>query len=139
MAFQGFDELASGNDKNPFVFRARFVNQIYVCFLYLRPSFFDLLRAEVPQGSTTAKCCEFLVSHPLRAFRDAVAHGEWRYTRDFSALDYWADDEPESTGPLVRHRVSNQEFNFWTILARCTTYVSFTTLRGHDRMARSKP
>jgi len=32
----------------------------------------------------------YLTDDPVRAFRSVVAHGNWQYAPDFSALAYWA-------------------------------------------------
>jgi hypothetical protein len=128
MAFQGFDELTIGVEQNPIVCRARIVNQLYFSFIYIRESYFNLLKNELAVDSATRKCSAFLTANPVQAFRKAIAQGEWRYTGDFSGLEYWARDDAEPAGSLVRFQVSNQDYNFWMILARCTTYASFMCL-----------
>ncbi len=88
-AFQGWmDRVHATSEPNPFAVRAQVVYQNYVCFVYLKEACFDALRRELPTGSTAKRCCKYLTDDPVRAFRNAVAHGNWRYLTDFSGLEY---------------------------------------------------
>jgi hypothetical protein len=113
---------------HPVVVRAQVVCQNYICFVYLGESCFNVLKKELPPGSAAKKCCRFLTDNPIRAFRNAVAHANWRYLPDFTGLEYWARKGAEPTEPMVRFEVSQQALSFWQALARCTAYASFLTL-----------
>jgi len=129
VAFQGWMDLVHAAAKpHPVVVRAQVVYQNYICFVYLGESCFNILKEELPSGSTAKKCCKFLTDNPVRAFRNAVAHANWRYLPDFSGLEYWARKGAESTESMVRFEVSQQDLLFWQALARCTAYASFLTL-----------
>jgi hypothetical protein len=129
MAFQGWmDHVHHMNRPHPVVVRAQVVYQNYICFVYLEESCFSVLRKELPSGSTAKKCCAFLTDNPVRAFRNAVAHANWRYLPDFSGLEYWARKGKEPTDPMVRFEVLQQDLSFWQTLARCTAYASFLTI-----------
>jgi hypothetical protein len=149
-AFQGFMDLLRGSGPHPVVTRAQVAYQNYICFVYLGESCFNVLKKELPSGSAGKKCCRFLWDNPVRAFRNAVAHSNWRYLPDFSGLEYWARKgsdaktvracprcnqefetplkEPEPIGPMVRFEVLQQDLSFWQALARCTGYASFLSL-----------
>jgi len=118
VAFQGWMDLVHvTTEPHPVVVRAQVVYQNYICFVYLGESCFNVLKKELPSGSTTKKCCRFLTDNPVRAFRNAVAHANWRYLPDFSGLEYWARKGAEPTEPMVRFEVSQQDLSFWQVLA----------------------
>ncbi len=118
VAFQGWMDLIQANEPQPVVVRAQVVYQNYICFVYLRESCFTVLRRELPAGSTGKKCCKFLTENPVRAFRNAVAHANWRYLPDFSGLEYWARKGADPTEPMSRFEVLQQDLDFWQALAR---------------------
>lgn len=129
VAFQGWMDLVHATtEPHPVVVRAQVVYQNYICFVYLGESCFNVLKKELPSASTAKKCCRFLTDNPVRAFRNAVAHANWRYLPGFSGLEYWARKGAEPTGTMVRFEVSQQDLSFWQALARCTAYASFLTL-----------
>jgi hypothetical protein len=129
VAFQGWMDLVHAqSEPHPVVIRAQVVYQNYICFVYLGDACFNVLKKELPLGSTAKKCCKFLTDNPVRAFRNAVAHANWRYLPDFSGLEYWARMGAEPTEPMERFEVSQQDLSFWQALARCTAYASFLTL-----------
>jgi len=128
-AFQGWMDLVrTANKPHPVVVRAQVVYVNYICFVYLAESCFNVLKKELPSGSTAKKCCKFLTDNPVRAFRNADSHANWRYLPDFSGLEYWARKGAEPTEPVVRFEVLQQDLSFWQALARCTAYASFLTL-----------
>jgi len=129
VAFQGLMDLVHAmRQPPPVVVRAQAIYQNYICFVYLGESCFKILKKELPSGSTAKKCCKFLTNNPVRAFRNAVAHANWRYLPDFSGLEYWARKGEDRTEPMSRFEVSQQDLSFWQALARCTAYASFLTL-----------
>jgi hypothetical protein len=129
VAFQGWMDLVHATpEPHPVIVRAQVVYQNYISFVYLGESCFNVLKSELPSRSTAKKCCKFLTDNPVRAFRNALAHANWRYLADFSGLEYWARKGAEPTEPIVRFEVSQQDLSFWQALARCTAYASFLTL-----------
>ncbi len=125
-AFQAFMDQVSGNQLNPAFVRAQVITQNYVCFVYLGESCFKVLQKHTPSGSTTRKCCRFLTDNPVRAFRNAIAHANWRYNEDFTGLNFWARKGSDTNEPVVSFQVSQLELGFWQALARCVSYVAFT-------------
>lgn len=130
-AFQRWMDFSSFA-KEPEEVRAQVIVQNYVCFLYLGDSCFRRLSAALPAGSITKRVCDFLTSGPVRAFRNAIAHGKWRYNETFSGLVYWDWDNPKSR-TNVRWQVNQVDLDFWQKLARCTAYVFYQTSIEQDR------
>jgi hypothetical protein len=132
-AFQRWMDLVDAMcDPDPGVVRAQVVYQNYICFVYLGESCFKILKKELPPESTAKKCCKFLTDNPVRAFRNAVVHANWRYSTDFSGLEYWARKGDDALEPMVQFNVSQHDLSFWQSLARCTAYASFITLDDHQ-------
>jgi hypothetical protein len=130
-AFQGWADIANNLSKNPFITRAQIIVQNYICFVYLNDSCFKNLKKYVQNGSVTKKCCNFLINNPVRAFRNAIAHSNWKYSDDFSEIIFYAKKGHSDADPIIELRVSNVDLNFWQFLARCTAYTAFLTLT-HD-------
>jgi hypothetical protein len=126
VAFQGFMDLVGSVPSHPSVVRAQVITQNYLCFVYLGDSCFKVLQKHTPSGSTTRKCCRFLSDNPIRAFRNALAHANWRYNEDFSGLHFWARKGSDPNEPLSDFEVSQLELAFWQALARCVSYVAFS-------------
>ena len=126
-AFQGWMELA-GNIKNPFVTRAQVITQNYICFVYLPEACFSVLRSHAPTQSAAKKCSTYLTDNPVRAFRNAIAHSNWRYRDDFNGLIYWARKGEEKDKPLTRFEVDSNTLSFWQSLSRCAAYAIYQNL-----------
>ena len=109
VGFQGFMDHVRELGGLPVVVRAQVVYQNYICFFYLNDSCFNVLKKELPSGSTAKKCCRFLTDNPVRAFRNAVAHANWRYLPDFSGLEFWARKGAELNEPMMRFEVSQND------------------------------
>jgi hypothetical protein len=129
-AFQAFMGLAGSVPPHPSIVRAQVINQNYICFVYLGDSCFRVLQKNVPSGSTTWRCCRFLTDNPIRTFRNALAHANWRYNEDFNGLRFWARKGSDPNEPLDVFEVSQLDLDFWQALARCVAYVAFTYAKG---------
>lgn len=129
-AFQNFMESVhiSRLDQSPQFVRAQILTQNYICFVYLSDSCFNELRKGSEAGTTLRKCAQYLTDNPIRAFRNAIAHSNWTYTKDHSALVYWARKGAGRDEPLIEHTVSNETLAFWQALSRCTAYAAFSNL-----------
>jgi hypothetical protein len=112
----------------PEMVRAQVIAQNYVCFVYLGEAWFKALREIMPPGTVTRKLCQFLTDNPVRAFRNALAHGNWRYAGDYGSLIYWARKGSELSEPLVEFSVEAVDLDFWQSAARCTAYSSFLSM-----------
>ncbi len=127
-AFQAFMDEIRANGSSPATTRAQVIVQNYVCFVYLGESCFRVLRKNSPTGSTLNLCCRFLTDNPVRAFRNAIAHGNWDYNSDFDGLVFWARKGENPNENLSEFNVSQNELEFWQSLARCTAYAAYMTL-----------
>ena len=127
-AFQRWMDFARSIHNEPFITRAQVVVQNYVCFVYLGDAWFRKLRQCIPSGTVTKKCCCFLTDNPVRAFRNAVAHANWKYKPDFSGLEFWARKGSNPEEPMARFEVSQPDLSFWQALARCTAYVTYLAI-----------
>jgi len=128
-AFQNWMDYAKKIKDNPALIRAQVITQIYICFVYLGESWFKVIRKESPIDSTTKKCCKYLTENPVRAFRNAIAHANWRYKSDFSGMEYWARKGNDPGEPLSYFEVADNDLAFWQMLSRCTAYASILSLK----------
>jgi hypothetical protein len=127
VAFQTFLESTASTAEPPTV-RAQVVVTNYICFVYLGESCFKALRNEFPIGSAGRACCRFLTDNPVRAFRNAIAHGNWRYKTDFSGLEFWARKGDRLDEPLASYEVTQHDLNFWQMVAMTTAYAIYVAL-----------
>jgi len=129
-AFQAFmDHIAALRKVHPAVVRAQVLYQNYVCFVYLGEGLFRVLAKAAPADSASRKCARFLTDNPVRAFRNAIAHGNWRYRDDFSGLIFWARKGSDSSEALQQFEVDQRLLNFWQLLARAVAYAAYSNLR----------
>lgn len=129
IAFQSWMEIVHSSTPPPPVVRAQMITQNYICFVYLNESCFSILGKHLPDGTASKKCCKFLISNPVRAFRNALAHSNWCYKDDFSGLRYWSRKGAERKEPLSEFEVSSGELNFWQTLARGVAYAAYEQLK----------
>jgi len=126
IAFQKWMDF-SQKIKKPEIIRAQVITQNYICFVYLKESWFEELYQVMTPKTVTRLCCAFLLLEPIRRFRNAFAHGNWKYLHDFSGLEIWA--RARNSGKYeLRSEVSELDLNFWQMLSRCITYASMQTL-----------
>ena len=125
VGFQSFMDLVHANPGHPGLTRAQVITQNYISFVYLGDACFKTLRKCAPSGSVTKRCCKFLSDNPVRAFRNAVAHANWKYKSDFSGLIFWSRKGDAPSDPLTRFEVTQTDLGFWQALARCVAYVAF--------------
>jgi hypothetical protein len=128
-AFQSFMDIAQANPGHPGLVRAQVITQNYIAFVYLGDACFKALKQGTASGSVTKRCCKFLTDNPVRAFRNAVAHANWKYKPDFSGLVFWARKGSEPSEPMTRFEVSQNDLGFWQMLARCVAYVAYSEAR----------
>jgi len=114
--------------QSPISTRAQVIVQNYICFVYLTESCFSVLRKHAPAGSVAKKCAKFLTNNPVRAFRNAVAHSNWEYQKDYEALVYWARKGGDPNDPLEQFEVDNSTLGFWQALSRCVAYSMYLNL-----------
>ena len=117
VAYQAFADLTNGTP-HPAVVRARVIAQCYICFVYLKDRWFHSLAEAFPEDATVARVARYLTAGRVRSFRNAFAHGNWRYAGDFSGLEFW------DRGFSAPDKVSQEDLNFWQSLSRCAAYVT---------------
>jgi hypothetical protein len=127
-AFQGWMDQARTVKNNPFVARAQVLSQNYICFVYLPEACFSVLVKACPSGSAAKKCAQFLSNNPVRAFRNSIAHANWTYRADFSAIVYWSRKGSDLNEPLERFEVEQDDLSFWQALSRCVAYAAYSNL-----------
>lgn len=127
-AFQVFMDQACYVRDNPGVTRAQVIVQNYICFVYLPESCFRTLASVARPGSAAKKCARFLSNNPIRAFRNAIAHGNWAYRDDYSGIVYWARKGDDKDEPIVQWEVDQESLDFWQQLARCVAYAALSNL-----------
>ncbi len=127
-AFQGWMELAGSITGNPYVTRAQVLCQNYICFVYLSEACFKVLAKRAPSNSVTKRCAQFLTDNPVRAFRNAIAHANWRYREDFHAIAFWSRKGVNPDEPLEQFEVEERDLEFWQALSRCVAYAAYSNL-----------
>ncbi len=125
--FQMWMDLAPSL-RSPAAVRAQVITQNYICFVYLSESCFKTLAKEVDSNTATRRVCRFLCDNPVRAFRNAIAHGNWNYGPGFDRIVYWARKGADPSEDLHRFEVEQSELNFWQALARSVGYAGFLAL-----------
>ena len=80
----------------------------------------------MPEGTITKSISKFLISGAVKAFRNAIAHGKWHYSKNFTSLIYWDWDDPKLKNDIL-YEVSQIDLDFWQKLARCLAYVFYQT------------
>ena len=128
VAFQGWMDFARNVRSNPHVTRAHVITQNYICFVYLGDALFKNLKSFLPPPSVTGRFCRLLLNNPIRAFRNAIAHSNWRYKHDFSGLEFWANKGSAPDEPLVHFEVSQEDLSYWQGLSRCVAYSAYLAL-----------
>jgi hypothetical protein len=127
VAFQAWMDVAH-DVRHPAITRAQVITQNYVCFVYLGDAWFKQLSKVVAATSVTRKCCRFLADNPVRAFRNAIAHANWKYNSSFTGLEFWARRGSDPNEAMERFEVNQNDLNFWQTIARCTAYASMTAV-----------
>jgi hypothetical protein len=127
-AFQGWMVFANNIKNNPFVTIAQVITMNYVCFVYLGNGLFKKLKSIFNSQNVTGKCCRFLLNNPVQAFRNAIAHGNWKYLPDFSDIEFWSQKGSDINESYARFEVLQEDLSFWQALARCTAYSSYLAL-----------
>lgn len=133
VGFQSFMDLVHVNSGHPGLTRAQVITQNYISFVYLGEACFKTMREYAPTGSVTKRCCKFLTDNPVRSFRNAIAHANWKYKSDFSGLIFWSRKGNDPSEPLTRFEVSQNDLGFWQALARCVAYVAYSEAINRGR------
>jgi hypothetical protein len=131
-AFQSMMDTFNQMKPRPEIVRTQVISQNYICFVYLKDTLFESLKKTMPSESVTKKCCKYLLNNPVRAFRNSIAHGNWKYKNDFSGIEFWAYKGGPTESPMDRWKVNQTDLSFWQALSRLIAYVSFLTLAENE-------
>lgn len=126
--FQTMMDTFNKMKPRPEIVRSQVMTQNYVCFVYLKDTLFEVLRKNSEIGSITKKCTKYLLNNPVRAFRNSIAHGNWKYKDDFSGLEFWAYKDSTVNDSMTKYQVSQSELNFWQLLSRAVAYTAYLKL-----------
>lgn len=113
---------------DPAIGRLKMLATNYLAFVYLNESVFNRLYKRMDRDTLTKKCCKFLINNPVRAFRNALAHGNWRFKTDFSGIVYWARKGDQVDEPIVDFEVSGTNLKSWQSIALGIGYIIFSEL-----------
>ena len=114
-------------NKDAVLTRAEIMAQNYVCFVYLPEACFTVLSRVCASGSAAKRCSQFLTRNPVRAFRNAIAHANWKYRNDYKAIEFWNRMYHEAND-LEKFEVEQSDLTFWQALSKCVAYVVYTSL-----------
>lgn len=131
------DRVKRQLSKYPEIVRSQVIVQNYVAFVYLKDNCFDVTKKVMPSGTLTRRICQFLLNNPVRAFRNAIAHGNWQYTNDFSGIKYYAykGESKPNVAPqeMSEFSVGNSELGFWQALSRATAYTIYSYIIDYKK------
>ena len=128
LAFQSMMDTFNKLKPRPEIVRTQIIVQNYICFVYLKDALFEALREIFSSDSLTKKCCNFLLNNPVRAFRNAIAHGNWKYNENCTGIEFWAHKGDLTKSKMTKWEVHQKELAFWQALSRMVAYVTFLTL-----------
>ncbi len=130
VAFQQMmDFIRSNQIEEPGLIRSQVISQNYICFVYLKDSYFRALQKETIEGTIINSCCKFMTSNRIRKFRNSIAHGNWNYKSDFSGLEYWDYLDGKRINGYEKLEIKQEELSFWQTLSRVIAYSSIETIR----------
>lgn len=130
VAFQRMMDYVQINQiSEPGLVRSQVITQNYICFVYLKDSYFKALQNETESKTITHRCSKFLTSARIRKFRNSIAHGNWNYKSDFNGLEYWDYIRGRRENGYEKFIVSSKELAFWQTLSRVLAYASIETIK----------
>ncbi|HMP03769.1 MAG TPA: hypothetical protein PKC45_14825 [Gemmatales bacterium] len=103
------------------------VIQLYVSFVFVGDGLFECLAKEGPPDSCVQKCASYIRKNPIRALRNAVAHGNWHLTHT-GTVKYWARRGPKANEALTQFEATADRMNFFVNLTRCVAWSSLRTV-----------
>jgi hypothetical protein len=110
--------------------------QIYVSFVFAGDGLFQVLAKKAPKNSCVRKCSHYIRENPLRALRNAVAHGNWHLVYP-NSLRYWARKGPDPNEPLTQFDATADDMNFYLSLTRCVAWATLLSINEKSGAAES--
>lgn len=117
-------------EPNPLWDHAKLVLSYYVCFVYLGETCFIRLR-KLLRSTATGRCCNYLTENPVRAFRNAIAHGNWQIGN--GVIHFWARKGNDPNEYLFKFEVPDQDIQFWFFLSLCVGKSAFAALTERSK------
>lgn len=108
----------------PGVAYAHTITLSYISVVYLSETLFDVIYKILEPNSPGKKSAAYLRNNPVRAFRNALAHGHWKFRSDGTAIEYWARKGSTGTEPMAKWEVSQNDLVFWYSLSRAVGYAA---------------
>ena len=102
----------------------------YMLFVYLKDNCFEVTKKLMPSKTMTKRICRFLLDNPLRAFRNAIAHGNFYYNiKNTQSIIFYAykgeSKDNVDASEMTMFEVYLDELNFWQELSRGTAYTIY--------------
>ncbi len=104
--------------------------QLYMSFVFAGDALFEVLAKKSPPGSAVRKCTKLIRENPVRALRNAVAHGNWHLTAS-SSVRFWARKGRDLNEPMCEFEVSASDLSFYLALARCVAWTAYLVVAEH--------
>lgn len=98
------------------------INTLYMNYIYAGDGFFELLKKKAASGSVTKKIAGFIRDNPLRALRNAVAHGNWYLT--ISGIKYFARKGSDPNESIVSFEASVDDLVFYEKVTSCVAWAA---------------
>lgn len=96
--------------------------QLYMNFVFAGDGLFEVLAKQGPSGSVMQKSARFIRNNPIRALRNAIAHGNWNLTTSGS-IRYWRKGS-DPNEPLSKFEATAQDFTFYVTFTQCVAWSS---------------
>ncbi len=92
----------------------QWVRHLYCSFVFAGDGLFEILKRRGPAGSCVRKCSAFIRENPVRALRNAVAHGNWQMVPpSFTSVEYWAKKGSSRDDPYSVFHASLEDLQFY--------------------------
>ena len=97
---------------------AHTVTMSYISVVSLSDGLFDCVKkGGLPSTSVSKRCVKYLRENPVRAYRNAIAHGNWAANVAKGGIDFWARPGDENT-KMEKWFVSQADLVFWYEFSR---------------------
>ncbi|MBU0600253.1 hypothetical protein KJ997_05735, partial [bacterium] len=104
-------------------FEMKNVVNVYMSFVFAGDGLFELLVKEAAKNTILRISAKFIRNNPLRAIRNAVAHGNYHIAADGS-LSCWAKKGDQKDEPLVKFEASDIDMAFYAAFTRTVAWAS---------------
>lgn len=124
-------DLPPENVKRSFGTVVILLPHLYFGFVFPGDSVFEVLSDHTRLGSAAHRCSTFLRSSERRAFRNAIAHGNWNLDWEAQNLKYFARIH-KSSSDFAEFTVSIADVRFWLELSQLCTWIPLLMTGADD-------